>query len=136
MDHILVSTEKNKLDITFIHDFISTSYWGNGRTLEQVQSCIQNSLNFGIYFNDKQIGYARVITDYTLFAYLFDLFIIKSERGKGYSNLLMDEIINHPKLIHIKSWKLRSIDAQGLYQKYGFKNIENSEQMMERKIKI
>ncbi len=131
MDHIKVSSEKNKLNVKLIHDFISNSYWGKERNLEQTKKCIQNSLNFGIYINGVQIGYARVVTDYTLFAYLMDLFIIESERGKKYSIRLMNEIINHPELKNVNSWKLKSIGAQDLYRKYGFLTLEEPERMME-----
>lgn len=133
MKHILITTEKSKLNVKFIHDFISNSYWGKERTLEQTKKSIKHSLNFGIYLDGIQIGYTRVVTDYTLFAYLMDLFIAESQRGKGYAIQLMDEIINHPELKNIDSWKLATIDAQGLYQKYGFKALENPEKMMEIK---
>ena len=135
MEKITIDTEKDRLDAQFITDFISNSYWGKGRTIEQTQKCIENSMNFGVYIDNEQIGYARVITDYTVFAYLSDVFIIEKERGKGYSKTLIDYIVNHPKLKHIEKWKLDTADAHGLYHKYGFRAIEDPKRMMERKLK-
>ncbi|MDC6390636.1 GNAT family N-acetyltransferase [Maribacter sp. PR1] len=135
MKAITIDTTKNKLDARLITDFIANSYWGKGRTIEQTENSIENSINFGVYMNNEQIGYARVITDYTIFAYLSDVFIIEKERGKGYSKRLLNYIVNHPQLKHVEKWKLDTADAHGLYQKFGFKEIENPKRMMERKTK-
>lgn len=129
MKKITICTDKNKLNLNFIHDFISNSYWGRGRTIEDTKKIIYYSLNFGIYLNENQIGYARVITDYTILAYLLDVFITESKRGNGYSLKLMDCIMNHPDLKNIRSWKLATIDAQGLYRKYGFELIKSPDMM-------
>ena len=128
-----ISTKKSDLDIQFIHAFISNSYWGKGRTLEETKKCIENSLNFGMFSNGKQIGYARVVTDFTIFAYILDVFIVENERGKGFSILIMNDIMNHPELTNVKTWKLATSDAHGLHKKYGFDSIINPENLMERK---
>ena len=130
---IEISTKKSDLDIQFINDFISSSYWGKGRTIEETKRCVENSLNFGLYSDRKQIGYARVISDFTIFAYILDVFIIESERGKGFSIQLMNEIMNHAQLKNVKTWKLTTSDAHGLYKKYGFDSLENPQNLMERK---
>ena len=128
-----ISTKKSDLDIKFINAFISNSYWGKGRTIEETKKCIENSLNFGMFSNGKQIGYARVVTDFTIFAYILDVFIMENERGKGFSISIMNDIMNHPKLKNLKTWKLATSDAHGLYKKYGFDSIINPENLMERK---
>ena len=135
MDKITVSAEKERLDIKFINDFISDSYWGKGRCIEETKKCIDNSLNFGIYLNEKQIGYARVVSDFTVFAYIMDVFITETERGKGYSVILLDEVFNNQKLKKVENWKLSTSDAHALYKKYGFDLLKNPENMMERKQK-
>ncbi len=133
MQTILVSTDKSKLDIAFIHDYLSNrSYWAKGRTIEQVKATIEHSVCFGIFIGEKQIGFARVLTDYTVFAYLFDVFIDEQHRGNGYSIILLDYIFSYPPFKNIKGWKLKTTDATKLYQRYGFKIIADPEKMMEK----
>jgi GNAT superfamily N-acetyltransferase len=127
---IEINTDREHLDINFIYEFISNSYWGTGRTLETVQTCIQNSLNFGVYLNNQQIGYGRVVTDYGQFAYIMDIFIAPTHRGQGYSKQLMQCIMNHNALSNVKTWRLATDDAQGLYQKFGFLPLEKPENSM------
>ncbi len=134
--NILISTEKQKLDLVFIHHFIAASYWAKGRTIEEVKICIDNSLNFGVYLNGKQIGYARVITDYIIFAYLMDVFIDVNYRKQGYSKLLIENILSNSLLKNVKTWKLATQDAHYLYKKFGFNSIEHPERMMEKRNKI
>lgn len=131
---ITVSTDKNKLDVPFIQHFLKDIYWATGRTMEEVQITIDNSFCFGIYLNDKQIGFARVITDYVVFAYLMDVFITEEHRGKGYSSILIENMMNEPQLKEVKIWRLATSDAHFLYQKFGFTALENPEKMMEKKV--
>jgi GNAT superfamily N-acetyltransferase len=131
MDDIHISTEKSKLDINFINEFISNSYWGKGRSLETMQTCIDNSLNFGVYFQEKQIGFARVVTDYSQFAYILDLFIHENYRGKGYSKHLVKFILEFDQLTHVKTWRLSTSDAHGLYKLFGFNPLAKPENLME-----
>lgn len=132
---ITVSTDKNKLDIPFIHQFLSGTYWAKGRTMEEVQATIENSFCFGIYEDDKQIGFARVVTDYVVFAYIMDVFIAEEYQGKGYSSLLMDKLLNEPVFRKIKTWRLATSDAHFLYEKFGFGALANPEKLMEKIIK-
>jgi GNAT superfamily N-acetyltransferase len=132
MNAITISTDKTKLDINFIHAFITNTYWAKGRSLAQVQIGIDNSLNFGIYLNNQQIGYARVVTDYVAFAYLMDVFIIEKHQKQGYASQLMDYILNYDELKHIKVWRLATTDAHDLYKKFGFTALKSPEKMMER----
>ena len=135
MDRIIVSTNKERLNVKFINDFISNSYWGKGRSMEETKKCIKNSLNFGIYLNENQIGYARIVSDFTVFAYIMDVFITEAEREKGYSTILLNEVFNNYKLKEVKNWKLATSDAHSLYKKFGFDLLNNPENMMERKQK-
>ncbi|MDC1259725.1 GNAT family N-acetyltransferase [Flavobacteriaceae bacterium] len=128
---IVISSEKMKLNVDFIYTFISKSYWAKGRTLETMQTCIDNSLNFGVYLDDQQIGYARIATDFGQFAYIMDLFISENYRGKGYSKKLMKAIMNSEKLKTINVWRLATHDAHKLYEQFGFKAIEAPEKLME-----
>jgi len=129
---ITVSTDKSKLDIPFIQDFLKDIYWAAGRTIEEVQTTIDASVCFGIYLNEKQIGFARVITDYVVFAYLMDVFIDEKHRGKGYSSILIEYIMHEPLLKNIKIWRLATSDAHFLYEKFGFTKLNHPEKMMER----
>ena len=130
---ITISTDKNKLNISLIHEFLTKSYWGKGRTFEQVKISIENSLCWGMYLNDEQIGFARVLTDGIVVAYLMDVFIIEKYRGNGYSKMLLDEIFAHNDLQEIGKWVLATKDAHDLYKQFGFKAIENPERLMARK---
>jgi GNAT superfamily N-acetyltransferase len=129
---VSVSTDKSKLDVPFIQHFLKDIYWAAGRTMEEVQTTIDNSFCFGIYLDDKQIGFARVITDYVVFAYLMDVFITEEQRGKGYSSILINSMMTEPKLKDVKIWRLATTDAHFLYQKFGFKTLAHPEKMMEK----
>jgi GNAT superfamily N-acetyltransferase len=129
---ISVSTNKTKLDISFIHNFLKDIYWAAPRTIEEVEICIANSFCFGIYLDDKQIGFARVITDYVVFAYLMDVFIDEKYRGNGYSSILIDAMMKEPQLQSVKIWRLATTDAHFLYQKFGFKLLAHPEKLMEK----
>ena len=129
---ITVSTDKNKLDVPFIQHFLKDIYWAAGRTIEDVQTTIDHSFCFGIYLDGQQIGFARVITDYVVFAYLMDVFITKEQRGKGYSSILIENMMNEPKLKEVKIWRLATLDAHFLYEKFGFKTLAHPEKMMEK----
>ena len=129
---ITVSTDKSKLDIPFLQDFLKDVYWAAGRTLEEVQTTVDASFCFGIYLDEKQIGFCRVITDYVVFAYVMDVFIDANHRGKGYSSILINAMMTKPQLQQVKIWRLATSDAHFLYQKFGFSSLAYPEKMMER----
>jgi GNAT superfamily N-acetyltransferase len=129
-----ISTDKSKLDVTVIHSFLSSSYWAEEIPIGIVQKSIDNSLCFGVYNNDKQIGFARVITDYATFGYLADVFIIEEERGKGLSKWLMKSILKHNQLQNLRNFCLMTRDAHSLYEIFGFKNIPVPKNFMSIKI--
>ncbi len=132
-DSIQISTDKSKLDIPLIHRFLSEeAYWAKGRTLETIKRSVENSVCFGVYLGDKQIGFARVVTDFAVFAWLLDVFILPGYRGKGYSKMLMSTIMAHPPLQNIRRWGLGTDDAHGLYEQYGFRPLHKPQNMMEK----
>lgn len=132
---IEISTDKTKLQIDVIHKFLTTTYWAKGRTIEDINKTIEHCLCFGVYLSDKQIGFARVATDYTVFAYLMDVFILPEYRGKGYSKQLMKALHEEPKLRTCHVWMLKTADAHGLYQQFGYTKLEHPEKIMERLLK-
>jgi GNAT superfamily N-acetyltransferase len=132
---ITVSTDKSKLNVPFVQNFLKDIYWAAGRTMEEVQTTIDASICFGIYLNGEQIGFARVITDHVVFAYLMDVFIDEQHRGKGYSSLLIETMMKEEQLQQVKIWRLATSDAHFLYKKFGFEALAHPEKMMEKVIK-
>jgi GNAT superfamily N-acetyltransferase len=132
-DAFTVSTAKELLDIQVIQDFLANeSYWAQGIPISVVKQCIENSLCFGIYDQEqKQVGFARVISDYATYAYIADVFILKDQRGKGLSKWLMECIMIHPDLQGLRRWSLATRDAHGLYVRYGFTPLRSPERWME-----
>ena len=132
---ITISSDPSKLQVEVIYQFITNSYWGKGRTIKQVQTTIDNSLCFGVYVNKQQIGFGRVVTDYAVFAYLMDVFILPEYRGNGYSKQLMEAIVNAKEIKDCKTWMLKTSDAHGLYKQFGFTELNKPEIVMEKLIK-
>jgi len=130
-DNYLVTTDPARLDIDFIYGYLARSYWSEGILRETVERSIANSLCFGVYEGDKQVGFARVITDYATFAYLADVFIIESHRARGLSKFLMECIVNDQRLQGFRRWVLGTRDAHGLYAQYGFKPLAKPDRFME-----
>lgn len=129
-----ISTDPSLLDIDLVHKFLSEdSYWAAGMTHEEVSDTAEGSLCFGVYTEDgRQVGFASVETDFASFAYLTNIFIMEEFRGQGLSQWLIETIIAHPDLQDLESWMLVTDDAQGLYEKFGFKPIPGSPGHMER----
>jgi GNAT superfamily N-acetyltransferase len=115
-----------------IHAFLANdSYWVPGISRSSVEKCIKHSLCFGVYADGRQIGFARVVTDYVRFAHLLDVFVLKEFRGRGIARLLMSSILSHPELGTIVRYTLGTQDAHGLYARYGFTAPVNPERQME-----
>jgi len=129
---IFFSSQTEDMDLEGIFKFIKKSYWGESRTLEEQETALQNSINFGLFYNNTQIAYARVMTDKVFFAYLLDVFVIKAHQGKGYSKLLIDKIMNFPELRGIDKWMLATKDAHQLYKKFGFESIKDPSLLMDK----
>lgn len=126
-----ISDNKDLLDIGFIHYELSNSYWAKNIPIELVQKSIAHSLCFGIYKEKKQIGFARVISDYATFGYLCDVIITHEEQGKGAGKMLMEFIMKHPDLTGLRRFMLATRDAHTLYEKYRFTKLQKSDRIME-----
>ncbi len=133
VENFLISTDREKLHIPVIHQFLSQeSYWAQNRSLEQTERAIENSLCFGVYCEERQIGFARVVSDFATFAYLGDVFILEEFRGRGLSKRLMRTIVEHPDLQGLRRWVLATRDAHGLYEQFDFTPLKVPERWMER----
>lgn len=130
-DRFTISTDPARLDVDTICDFLTRAYWANTRPRERTERAIQNSLVFGVYDGDNQIGVARVVTDYSIFAYLCDLFIHEDYRAHGLGKWLIQTIMEHPDLKDMRRWVLVTNDAHGLYKQFGFTSIEDPEHWMQ-----
>jgi GNAT superfamily N-acetyltransferase len=129
----IISTDRERLDLSVIHGYLSnSSYWAKGRTLETIRRSIEHSLSFGLYKGERQIGFARVVTDYATFAWIADVFILDGFRGEGLGTWLMEVIIKHPQLQGFRRWTLSTKDAHELYRKFGFTELTRPERWMER----
>lgn len=126
-----ITTETSFFNVEFIHAFLSQSYWAEKIPLETVQRSIDNSLCFGVFHSGRQIGFARVITDKTTFAYLADVFIDEAYRGQGLSKWLMEEIMAHEDVQGIRRFMLATRDAHGLYAQFGFSELTFPERWMQ-----
>jgi GNAT superfamily N-acetyltransferase len=130
----LISTDNARLDLKMIHDFLTnSSYWAVGRSFETVKRSIEHSLAFGLYENDKQIGFARIVTDYATFAWMADVFVLECARGKGLGTWLVEVILSHPELQGFRRWTLATKDAHEIYRKFGFRELKRPERWMERR---
>jgi GNAT superfamily N-acetyltransferase len=128
-----ISTGDEHLDLAIIHDFISNqSYWGRGRRMETVQRSLEHSLNFGVFKNHLQVGFARVVTDFATFAWVADVFILEEHRRQGLAKWLMEVILSHPELQGFRRWVLATRDAHELYRQFGFQELKRPERWMER----
>jgi GNAT superfamily N-acetyltransferase len=129
----LISTDRSRLDIELVHNFLSkTTYWAVGRTRDVVQRSIENSLSFGVYKENDQVGFARVVTDYATFAWIADVFVLPEHRGHGLSKWLMEVMLSHPQLQGFRRWVLATKDAHTLYERFGFIPLHRPERWMER----
>lgn len=139
-----ISTDKTRLDLAVVHGYLARSYWAENIPREVVELSIENSLCFGIYevagsagpaprkSAEKQVGFARLITDGATFAYLADVFVLEDARGKGLSKWLMQEIMSLPELAGLRRWNLATRDAHDLYRQFGFVSLAAPERYMER----
>src|SRR5450755_4168470 len=129
-NNYFISTDKSKIDIDYVHRFLSQSYWSPGINIQVVKKAMEGSLCFGIYDSDQQIGYARMITDKATFAYMADVFIDENYRGKGLGKWLVEMILAHPGLQGLRRILLATKDAHKLYEQCGFTSINNPERYM------
>ena len=131
-EEFTISCDPAKLDHTVITRFLSASYWAAGIPAQTVAKSLAHSLCFGVFSQDRQIGFARVISDYATIAYLGDVFILEQYRGRGLSKWLMECIVSHPELQGLRRWLLATRDAHGLYAQFGFTALHSPQSFMER----
>jgi GNAT superfamily N-acetyltransferase len=129
-ENFTISTDPSRLDVDAITDMLSRAYWAQGRSPEMIARYLQHSLTFGLYDSPRQIGLARVISDYTTFAWLCDVFIHEDYRGLGLGKWLMETVHKHPDLQGLRRWMLATKDAHGLYGQFGWVPLEPPERWM------
>jgi GNAT superfamily N-acetyltransferase len=126
-----ISTDPARLDVEMVHKFLTNSYWAKGIPLDTVRRSIENSICFGVYQGEQQVGFARIVSDRATFSYLADVFVLPQYRARGLSKWLMECIIGHPDLQGMRRWMLATQDAHGLYAQYGFRMVKQPERWME-----
>jgi GNAT superfamily N-acetyltransferase len=131
-DEFLISTSSERLSLDVIHGFLTSCYWAKGISREVVERSIEHSLCFGVYDGaGAQVGFARVVSDFATVAYLGDVFVLESHRGRGLSKWLMECIVQHPALQNLRRWILLTRDAHRLYSQFGFTPLKAPERYME-----
>lgn len=132
LNEFLITTDADKVNIDVVHELLSRSYWAEKRSREIIEKFIKSSLCFSLYHLDKQVGFARVVTDYITFGYVRDVFIHEDYRSKGLGKWLIDCVISHPDIEKIERLMLATKDAQGFYKYHGFSELQKPEAFMER----
>ena len=127
----VADTDPGRLDLADVHTFLTASYWARGIPFAVVRQSVRNSLCFGLYDGERQVGFARVVSDRATFAYLADVFVLESHRGRGLGKLLMAAVIAHPELQGLRRWMLATRDAHALYAQYGFTPLRAPESFMQ-----
>lgn len=127
----LLSNDKESLQLSVIHGYLTNSYWSKGISKKLVAKAISNSLCFGLYFNDQQIAFARVITDKTSFAYLADVFVLPKYSNRGLGTALINFVVAHQDLQGLRRFMLCTLDAHSLYEKFSFTTIDRPQTMMQ-----
>ena len=130
-DGFVITTNPARLDVDAIYAYLSRVYWANTRSRDAVERSLKNSLCFGLYEGDKQIGLVRVISDYATFAYVCDVYVLEAYQGNGLGTWLMKVVMAHPDLQGLRRWLLATRDAHSLYRKSGFTALEAPERWME-----
>lgn len=126
-----ISANPKRLDLDAIHGFLSRSFWAKGIPKKLVAKSIRNSLCFGVFHQREQVGFARVVTDRATYAYLCDVYILESHRGKGLSKRLVEAVMAHPDLQGLRRFQLVTRDAHGLYKRFGFRAPQHPDRHME-----
>ncbi len=132
-DNVTVSTDPARLDLDVIHGFLAQAYWSVGVSADTIRRSIERSLPFGVYRERRQVGFSRVISDETTFAYLCDVFIVPEARGQGLARFMLESVLAHPELQSIRTWALFTRDAHGLYEQVGFERGKMLDRLMVRR---
>jgi GNAT superfamily N-acetyltransferase len=128
---ITVTTEPSRLDLDAIHGYLTRSYWARGISRDLVARAMAHSLCFGAFAGERQIGFARVVSDRATFAYLCDVFVLEPHQGRGVGKRLMAAVMAHPDLQGLRRLALFTRDAHGLYRQYGFRETRFADRFME-----
>jgi ribosomal protein S18 acetylase RimI-like enzyme len=126
-----ISTDPTRLDVDAIHSYLVSAYWREGIPRQTLERAIANSLCFGLFQGQDQVGLARVITDSATYAYLCDVYVLEDHRGKGLGKWLVECVMAHPVLQGLRRFSLATRDAHGLYRQFGFRELSQPESMME-----
>jgi GNAT superfamily N-acetyltransferase len=126
-----ITTDPAKLDLDAIHGYLSRSFWAEGIPRDTVAKSIANSLCFGMFDDDRQIGFARVVTDRATYAYLCDVYVLESHRQRGLGKWLIETVMAHPDLQGLRRFQLVTRDAHGLYRRHGFEAPGSPDRHME-----
>jgi GNAT superfamily N-acetyltransferase len=119
-DNYRITTDPQRFDVDAIHAYLTRSYWAEGIPKSLVARSLEGSLGFGLFAGERQIGFARIISDRATFAYLCDVYVLEQYRGQGLSKWLMEVVLSHPDLQGLRRFFLATRDAHGLYARYGF----------------
>ena len=130
-----ISTDKSRLDLELIYQFLTDSYWAKGRTKEATKASIENSYCFAGFVDGNQVAFGRVVSDCTVFAYIMDVFVVDEHRGKGYGQKLMKFMLEDQIFDQVKQWHLKTRDAHPFYRQFGFVPEDEPEIWMKRKKK-
>ncbi len=128
---IEICTDPARLDVDAIHAFLTRSYWAAGVTRERVARALARALCFGLYADGAQIGFARVVTDGVTFGYLCDVYVLEAHRGLGLGKRLVEAVRAHPDLQGLRRLLLKTLDAHGLYEQFGFARVEDGRNLMQ-----
>ena len=131
-DSYTISDEQERLQLEVVFEYLARAYWSNGRPRAVIEKSLQHSLCFGVYQQDQQIGFARVVSDHATFAYLADVFILEAHQGRGLGKWLVRTILEHPALQGLRRWMLATRDAHGLYAQFGFAPLEHPDRYMSK----
>ena len=131
-DGYTISTDPARLDLDGVYAYLESSYWARGIPRDVFERSVRHALCFGIYEGARQVGFARVVTDYATVAYVGDVFLLERWRGRGLSRWLMEVIAGHPELQGFRRWILLTRDAHGLYEKSGFTALDDPSCWMEK----
>lgn len=132
-DRYTVTDSPAELDTAMINAYLTTSYWAEGIDRQAVERSIANSLAMGVYYQGTQVGFGRVVTDRSTFAYLADVFIDHQHRGRGLGKWLVQCFLEHPELQGLRRWLLGTADAHGLYSRFGFTSLQDPTKFMEKR---
>ena len=133
LDGYVISDDPARIDLRAVHAFLRRAYWSKNIPLEIVERAVRASLCIGAYApGGEQVGFCRLVTDYAVFCYVGDVYVLEEHRGRGLSKAMMRAAVEHPRLQGLRRWSLVTHDAHGLYEQFGFRRVAHPERHMER----